>query len=281
MKGRVLVVEDNAYNLELVTYLLEASDYCVVSAGDGASGLRLVRESAPDIVLCDLQLPVMDGYALARAMKAEPALRAIPLVAVTAFAMAGDRDKGMAAGFDGYLQKPIDPATFVGEMEAFLAPRVPGLTPPSHPEAPRTVAAPAGRCAGRLLVVDNLQANLDFASSLLEFHGYRVDALQDAHEALRRARMAPPDLILSDVAMPAGDGFEFLRAVRDDERLSDIPFVLLTSTMIDERDRRRGLALGATRYLTRPIEPEELLREIESCMPVHRASNDGDHPDRR
>jgi CheY-like chemotaxis protein len=120
MAVRILLLEDNPANLELMTYLLRAFGHTVLTAEDGRQGLHSARQEQPDLIICDVQLPEMDGYAVAAALKADPALRKIPLVAVTALAMVGDRDRMLAAGFDGYLAKPIDPETFVGQIEGYL-----------------------------------------------------------------------------------------------------------------------------------------------------------------
>lgn len=120
MRQRVLVIEDNPANMELMVYLLEAFGYEVLAAGDGHQGIAAARADRPALVVCDIHLPHLDGYAVVRALKSEPALRDIPAIAVTALAMSGDREKLLAAGFDGYLSKPIDPEAFVQAIEEFL-----------------------------------------------------------------------------------------------------------------------------------------------------------------
>ena len=120
MPGRILVIEDNPMNLELITYLLRAFGYIVVTAVDGDEGIKLARQEMLDLIICDVHLPKLDGYEVARYLKRDPLLRQIPLVAVTALAMAGDREKIIAAGFDGYIDKPIAPEIFVKQVEAFL-----------------------------------------------------------------------------------------------------------------------------------------------------------------
>ncbi len=129
MKGNILLIEDNEQNRYLVTFLLEQSGYAVVSAATGPSGIALAGEIHPDLILLDIQLPGMDGYAVARNLKADPRLRAIPVIAVTSYAMLGDREQAMAAGCDGYLEKPIDPDRFVAEVERFLPPKNPDARP--------------------------------------------------------------------------------------------------------------------------------------------------------
>jgi len=120
MNKRILLIEDNEQNRYLVTFLLQARGWEVVHAADGPAGLALAGEIAPALILLDIQLPGMDGYAVARALRANPKLAAIPVVAVTSYAMSGDRERCIEAGCTGYLEKPIDPQTFVAEVEAML-----------------------------------------------------------------------------------------------------------------------------------------------------------------
>ena len=117
MKRSVLLIEDNEQNRYLVTFLLERSGYTVNAFADGARGIEAARSLTPELVLLDIQLPVMDGYAVARALRQNEALRRIPIVAVTSYAMPGDREKALEAGCTGYIEKPINPETFIAEME--------------------------------------------------------------------------------------------------------------------------------------------------------------------
>jgi two-component system, cell cycle response regulator DivK len=116
MRTTILLIEDNEQNRYLATFLLEQSGHVVVHAPDGPTGLDLATRGSFDLVLLDIQLPGMDGYAVARALRANPALAQVPIVAVTSFAMAGDREKALASGCTGYIEKPIDPETFVVDV---------------------------------------------------------------------------------------------------------------------------------------------------------------------
>jgi CheY-like chemotaxis protein len=120
MGYRILVIEDNAANMELMTYLLTAFGHTTIEAIDGEAGIEAALRTVPDLILCDLAMPKLDGFGVALRLKADPALRHIPLIAVTASAMAGDRARVNAVGFDGYITKPITPETFVGEVESYL-----------------------------------------------------------------------------------------------------------------------------------------------------------------
>ena len=120
MSKRILVVEDNPINLKLVRDVLRYAGYVVLEASTGEDGLRVAREDAPDLVLMDLQLPGIDGTEALRRLRDElPGLRA-PVVAVTAFAMAADRERARSAGFDGYLEKPISVRALPGQVAGFL-----------------------------------------------------------------------------------------------------------------------------------------------------------------
>lgn len=120
MKGNILVIEDNEQNLYLVRFILEKSGYRVHAAMDGQAGIDLADALKPDLILLDIQLPVMDGYDVARNLRSNPQISSIPIVAVTSHAMVGDRDKAMAAGCNGYIEKPINPETFMSEVELHL-----------------------------------------------------------------------------------------------------------------------------------------------------------------
>jgi CheY-like chemotaxis protein len=120
MAARILVIEDNAANLELVRYLLASSGHAVLMALDGAQGVAVARKERPDLIVCDLQMPKVDGYEVLAQLRGNPDTAASVIVAVTAFSMPRDRDKVLTAGFDGYLSKPIEPETFVADIEAFL-----------------------------------------------------------------------------------------------------------------------------------------------------------------
>jgi CheY-like chemotaxis protein len=122
MSRTVLLIEDNEQNRYLTTFLLVRGGYEVTTAEDGPTGIAMARETAPDVILLDIQLPGMDGYAVAKALRREPGLQRTPIIAVTSYAMVGDREKSLEAGCDGYIEKPINPETFVSEIEQVAPP---------------------------------------------------------------------------------------------------------------------------------------------------------------
>jgi two-component system cell cycle response regulator len=272
MGARILIVEDNPANLSLMEYLLRAFGYVVVTAPDGGAGLEAARRESPDVILMDLQIPVLNGYECAERIRAVPELRGVPIVAVTAFAMVGDRDKILAHGFDGYIAKPIAPETFIDQVQASIPATLRSPQTSAPTETPVAAKASTGRT---ILVVDNSPVNLALVQSTLEPFGYEVLAAGSVREALQIAQQQPPDLILSDVHMPGQSGYDLIRIVSTDDRLRAIPFVFISSTIWGEKERQVGLGMGARRFILRPIEPEVLIAEIEACL-----NEDGDHSDR-
>jgi CheY-like chemotaxis protein len=120
---KVLVVEDNDMNMQLVEFLLEEGGFDIVKATSGEEALAITRDAshvAPDLILMDIHLPGVDGLSVVRAMKAEPRTSGVPILALTAHAMRGDRDRFLQAGCDGYISKPIDVKTFIDSIRQYL-----------------------------------------------------------------------------------------------------------------------------------------------------------------
>jgi two-component system, cell cycle response regulator DivK len=123
MKATILLIEDNENNRYLTTFLLQKYDYQVFQAVDGQSGIKMVQQIKPDLILLDIQLPEMDGYAVAQELTRHQGMQDVPIIAVTSYAMVGDRERILAAGCAGYIEKPINPETFVSEIEHYLLAR--------------------------------------------------------------------------------------------------------------------------------------------------------------
>src|SRR5438876_1077442 len=182
--ARMLVIEDNPANLELMAYLLQAFGHTPLLARDGEEGLAVARREIPDLIVCDVQLPRMDGYTIARQLKDWPETHAIPVIAVTALAMVGDRDRIIAHGFDGYIAKPIVPQTFVAQVENFLDPtQYASFVLPSAALTEPAATPPAGMCA-TILVVDDSPVNRELMRSILAPFGYTVIAAAGVCEAI-------------------------------------------------------------------------------------------------
>jgi CheY-like chemotaxis protein len=120
---RILVAEDNAVNRELLRELLEARGYTVSEACDGQEALHMIEQVKPELLLLDIGMPVLDGFAVIQRIRENPRLALLPVVAVTAYAMRGDREKILQSGFDGYLSKPLNPSSLTEELDRLLTKR--------------------------------------------------------------------------------------------------------------------------------------------------------------
>ena len=275
MAYRILVIEDNPENLELVRYLVAAFGHEPLLARNGLEGLQIAANESPDLILCDIQLPDLDGLEVARRLQADPQLARIPRVAVTALAMVGDRERILAAGFDGYVAKPIAPESFLDDNSRYLAhssrsrAAAPEARRPARTSAPPPdslpPARPPGTSKGSILVVDDSSSNRNLTRTILEAAGYRVSEARGLHEA-RNAFTSQFDLIVSDFHMPGGNGIELLETLQQDARTRSIPFAFLTSSMLYDQDRSLAIARGAAAFIPRPIESNELVRQLETCM---------------
>jgi CheY-like chemotaxis protein len=243
VKKSILIIEDNGQTLYLFTYILKKHGYTVHQARDGREGIELAGRLEPALIILDIQLPILDGYAVARELRRKPALAAVPIIAVTAYAMSGDRERILAAGCTDYIKKPINPDTFMSRIESYLG------TPPGQGKKEMT----------KILIVDDNAADRHMLQVLLTSLGYKVVAAAHGAEALQAARQDRPDIVIADIMMPVMDGFALCRQWKKDVQLQDIPFVFYTATFTDPRDEEFALSLGADRFIVKPTEPDQFI----------------------
>lgn len=255
----LLLIEDSGPERELMAYLLRAGGYCVIPARDGETGLELARQERVALVLCDVFLPGMDGYGVATRLKALPGVRRIPLLAVTNLNAIRDSEQLRAAGFDGYINKPIEAASFVRQVESFLA----LFSDAAARNRPRAPSPAAGR---RILVVDDFPQDAERLRTSLEPHGYQITVASSPAQAMEQLASGHVDLIVSDIHLPEQDGFVFLSSVKASPEKRGIPFLLLSSVAWAQQDRPAVLKLPQTHFLRRPLDTGRLLAEVESSL---------------
>ena len=254
MPARILIIEDNPTNMELMVYLLNAFGFTPLTASDGISGIEAARDTSPDLIICDVHLPRLDGYGVVAQLKQDPALRHIPVLAVTALAMVGDRERLLDAGFDGYIAKPIEPDTFVVQLEEFLDPQ----------GAPAAVAAPGGQAT--ILIVDDHVLNREFLRTLLGYGGHRLVEAANGADALKMVKESRPDLIISDVLMPGMDGYELVRRLRSDPETADLPVIFYTALYREREAGKLAEECGVRWVLPKPSSPDVILRTVHDAL---------------
>lgn len=292
--ARILIIEDNPANIELMSFLLSAYGHTPLNAPDGARGVAAARSELPDLIACDVNLPGMDGFQVLAALKQEPALAAVPVLAVTALAMAGDREKVLAAGFDGYISKPIEPESFVAELEAFLAGTPSAAAAAPAPQAAAPVAATAAPAAPApasnpwaaapepaaaapvaagadpalarptLLLVDDDRFMLGVLNDMLTGEPYRVLSAQSGEEALALLVAEPVDVILCDQAMPGMRGTDVLAEAA---RRYPKTVRLMLSGQPDLSEIEAAIAAGvADEHYIKPVTASQLRERLGAAF---------------
>jgi CheY-like chemotaxis protein len=268
MGARLLVVEDTPHNLELMSFLLRAYGHTVESAVSGEQGIELAHAVRPDLVIMDLQLPGIDGYQAFAALRSDPSLPRMPVVAVTAFAMADDHRKAVAAGFYHYMTKPIDPPSFVDEIDSCLPEPLRGQRPTpvdAEPAANDWVTShePSLYSGARILVVDDSRANRELLNSVLVPHGFQVTLATTVEEGIELSSRAAPDLVLCDIHVGSRHGIDVLRHIRATPALTAVPFAFITAT---EVWLDADIWASEMPILRRPIEPAALIAHVETLL---------------
>lgn len=261
--ARVLIIEDNQPNMDLLAYLLSAFGHQPLCAYDGVEGVELARDALPDLIVCDLHLPRLDGYGVMRTLKADAATRAIPVLAASALPVTDGGTALRAAGFDGHLPKSLEPDALIPALEAWLAPHQRGMAPDSHdgPGAGVTTSTPPG--ARRLLLLDAAPDNCGLAASIASHLGYLVTTAATTAQADACAAQ-PFDLLLCDLDGPAGQAGALLDAAL--RHWPALPMVAIRAA--DNDTVASGLAARspAPVLLAHPLEPERLAAALAGAL---------------
>lgn len=276
MTASILVIEDNPANMNLMVYLLEAHGYRVLSAWDGEQGVAAARRERPDLVLCDLRLPKLDGHGVLRQLRADPATRAIPVLAASAEPADDGGAALLAAGFDGWLAKAFEPEQLLPALAAWLPPplRAGQLTPPAPDTAlPANAAAlrapdPGPAARARVLLLDAAPANHGLLACVLGQLGYTLTVASNAAQAEACAGQAF-DLLLCDCGTDDEAALQAfpIPALR---RFSRLPLIVLRPAL----DASVAWVPCGRRYparlLAHPIDPTKLVDEIAACLAAAR-----------
>jgi CheY-like chemotaxis protein len=258
VRPRILIVDDNPANLRLATDVLEDAGCDIHQAVDAEQALAMLSKLQPDLIVMDIALPGMDGLTLTRKLKADPRLKDVPIVAVTASAMKGDDKKALAAGCHAYVTKPIDTRRFAQTILAYL---------PS--------AAVQSTATQIILIADDYPANLTLLRAQLEAEGLSVREANNGIEALEVLQREHVDAVISDILMPGMDGFRLCHEIRKSEQsFATVPFILYTATYNSPSDRELARTVGADDYIIKPAPGTVLIEALRkasqhSARPAH------------
>lgn len=268
MTGRVLVVDDIPANVKLLEARLGAEYFDVVTALSGAEALAACVASPPDIVLLDVMMPGMDGFEVCRRLKADPRTVHVPVVMVTALDQISDRVKGLEAGADDFLTKPVNDTALVTRVKSLV--RLKSLTDElrMRSQTNRDMGLDDGFDPqmfadvpkGNVLIVDDRRSSFERLVGGLEKH-HKVTVETDPHQALFRITEGSFDLVVVSLGLVNFDGLRLVSQLRSLERTRMLPILLLVEQ--DDKTRLlRGLDMGVNDYLVRPIDRQELLARV-------------------
>jgi two-component system, cell cycle response regulator len=278
MSARVLVVDDVVANVKLMEARLTAEYFDVLTAMSGAEALAICDRAQCDIVLLDVMMPEMDGFEVCRRLKANPKTHHIPVIMVTALDQPSDRVRGLEAGADDFLTKPVSDLALIARVRSLvrlkmatdelrmraLTSKEIGIQEPS-PDA----LAEAGR-NGKILIVDDRVSSYERVAAALA-NAHTVDVETNPHEALFHAADGEYDLLVVSLNLENFDGLRLCSQVRSLERTRNLP-ILMIAEGEDTARLLRGLEIGVNDYLVRPIDKNELFARVRTQIRKKRYS---------
>jgi PAS domain S-box-containing protein len=248
----ILLVDENRLARVMLREPLAADGFAVVEAEDGSAALELMKRRKADLVLLDLVLPDMSGVDLARDLRALPGGEDVPVVAIAGFLSRREARNLRGARFEELVTKPVEQDRLIQIVRSLLrGPEASGLRP---------------RPGLRVLVVDDDPVQRRLIRARLDLAGFDVTLAKEGREALRLARRAPPDAVLSDVLMPGMDGFRLCQAMRRDPALARVPVVLLSSSYAEPADRDLAMKVGASALVERTPGLEQAIDTLGTAV---------------
>lgn len=270
MTARILVVDDIDANVKLLEARLTAEYFEVLTANSGEEAIAACREGNVDIVLLDVMMPGLDGFETCRRLKADPATQHLPVVMVTALDQPGDRVRGLEAGADDFLTKPVNEIALISRVKSLARLKTvidelrlrnaTGLNMGLNDPVPVIVHQPGDH--GRILLVDDRPSSFDRVVATLG-DDHRMDLEEDPQQGLFRAAEADYELVIVSMSLRNFDALRICSQLRSLERTRHIPILVLADPA-DEARLVRALDLGVNDYVMRPLDRNELVARVRT-----------------
>lgn len=246
----ILVVDDDPDILEAVSAVLESQDYRISTAKDGIEALSSIKQETPDLVILDMLMPRMDGFAVIKELRSDPEYAGLPVIVLTtviedAAYRRYELETGLSMDVHDFIEKPAPPAELLRRVSAVV-------------DLPY------------IIVADDDPDILEAITTILKSNPFQVGNARDGEQCLAMVKQRKPDVLLLDLLMPKMDGFAVIRELQNDPNFLDLPIVVLT-TVVEDASRRRyeletGHDLTVRTYLQKPVSPDILLRTVKSVM---------------
>ncbi len=246
----ILLVDDSKLIHNHTVPILREAGYEVLSAHDGAEGLKRTRERKPDLVISDVEMPKMDGYELCQLIKSDPETAHLPVLISSTLGESQDLERGFDAGADDYLVKPVVAVDLLTRTRQLLAESMPATRE-------------------NILVVDDSPAQRHYVADCLTRQGFRVSTAENGRIALEMVMNEAPHLVVSDYEMPEMTGFELVHALRANPQTRNTPVVMLTARD-SKRDMAQMRAAGASAYLVKPFAQDKCIATVERTLAERR-----------
>jgi CheY-like chemotaxis protein len=246
----ILVVDDDPDILEAVSAVLESQDYRLATARDGIEALKSIKEEVPDLVILDMLMPRMDGFAVIKELRSDPKFAGLPVIVLTtviedAAYRRYELETGLSMDVHDFVEKPAPPAELLKRVSAIV-------------DQPY------------IIIADDDPDILEAVTTVLKSAPYQVGTARDGEQCLAMVRQRKPNVIILDLLMPRMDGFAVIRELQNDPAYLDLPIIVLT-TVVEDASRRRyeletGRDLTVRTYLQKPVPPDILLRTVKNVM---------------
>jgi CheY-like chemotaxis protein len=246
----ILIVDDDPDIREGITAVLETRDYRLATASDGLQCMEKIRQETPKLLILDMMMPRMDGFAVIRELRADPQYVGLPIIILTtviedAAYRRYELETGIAMDVQAYIEKPAPPDELLRHVSAIV-------------DQPY------------IIIADDDPDILEAITTVLETQPYQIATAIDGTQCLDLVRKRKPDLLILDLLMPRMDGFAVIRALRSEPTYVDLPIMVLT-TVVEDASRRRyeletGQDMDVEAYLQKPVAPDELMRLVGTAL---------------
>lgn len=246
----ILIVDDDPDILDAVSAVLESQDYRIATAKDGIDALNRIKDETPDLVILDMLMPRMDGFAVIKELRSDPEYAGLPVIVLTtviedAAYRRYELETGLSMDVHDFIEKPAPPAELLKRVSAVV-------------DQPY------------IIIADDDPDILEAITTVLKSVPYQVANARDGEQCLAMVRQRKPNVLILDLLMPKKDGFAVIRELQNDPAYLDLPIIVLT-TVVEDASRRRyeletGRDLTVRTYLQKPVLPEVLLRTVKDVM---------------